>query len=160
MSENMNEETQSLSESVSESLETPEDSRNPRESVANSDELPETPVNSTEDEQAETFPRAYVEKLRKESAGHRDRAKRTDELAQRLHTALVEATGKLADPRDLEFNEAHLDDPQALTQAIETLLADKPHLATRKPAGNIGQGLMSEGSATVSLGSLLRANAN
>lgn len=159
MSENLNEETESISESPSEPVsESVEDGKTMANAMANA--IPEDDGNTPEDEQDETFPRAYVDKLRKEAAGYRERAKRTDDLAQRLHAALVEATGKLADPRDLPFDESHLEDAQALSAAIDALLADKPHLATRKPAGNIGQGLMSEGSATVSLGSLLRANAN
>lgn len=180
MSQNLSnenpEETQSvsepLSESVSESvapasevLEGREDSSNPRETVANtSDELPVTPTNSEEvldkpaEDEQETFPRSYVEKLRKEAAGHRDRAKRADDLAARLHTALVEATGRLADARDLPFDESHLDDPQALSEAIDKVLADKPHLATRKPFGNIGQGVAPV-SNDVSLGGILRAGA-
>lgn len=109
-------------------------------------------------EDAETFPRSYVEKLRKEAAGHRDRAKRADDLATRLHTALVEATGRLADARDLPFDESHLDDPVALSEAIDAVLADKPHLATRKPMGNIGQGVAPV-SNDVSLGGILRAGA-
>lgn len=106
----------------------------------------------------DTFPREYVEKLRKEAAGHRDRAKRTDELAHRLHTALVEATGRLADARDLPYDEAHLEDPQALSQAIEALLADRPHLGSRKPVGNIGQGVIPSGD-DVNLAGILRAGA-
>lgn len=109
-------------------------------------------------EDAETFPRSYVEKLRKEAAGHRDRAKRADGLAQRLHFATVEATGRLADARDLPFDESYLDDPVALSGAIDALLADKPHLATRKPSGNIGQGVGTV-TETVSLGGILRAGA-
>lgn len=109
-------------------------------------------------EDAETFPRSYVEKLRKEAAGHRDRAKRADDLAARLHTALVEGTGRLADARDLPFDESHLDDPVALSEAIDAVLADKPHLATRKPFGNIGQGVAPV-SNDVSLGGILRAGA-
>lgn len=161
-----------LSDSVSESLDDgkvmanamasaiPEDSSNPRETVANvqesSDEVQPNIEEPTED--SETFPRSYVEKLRKEAAGHRDRAKRADDLAARLHTALVEATGRLADARDLPFDESHLDDPQALSEAIDKVLADKPHLATRKPFGNIGQGVAPV-SNDVSLGGILRAGA-
>lgn len=178
--ENLNEnpeETQSVSEPLSESVgdgksmanamanAIPEDSGNPRETVANtSEELPVTPTNSEEvldksaEDDAETFPRSYVEKLRKEAAGHRDRAKRADDLAARLHTALVEGTGRLADARDLPFDESHLDDPVALSEAIDAVLADKPHLATRKPMGNIGQGVAPV-SNDVSLGGILRAGA-
>ncbi|MGP5124712.1 hypothetical protein ACTXJU_17770 [Glutamicibacter ardleyensis] len=113
---------------------------------------------SSREEEQETFPRSYVEKLRKEAAGHRDRAKRADGLAQRLHFATVEATGRLADARDLPFDESHLEDSDALTGAIDALLADKPHLATRKPSGNIGQGVGTV-TETVSLGGILRAGA-
>ena len=52
----------------------------------------------------------------------------------------MKATGRLADPTDLEFDEDHLDDPDALAAAIDDLLARKPHLASRKPVGDIGQG--------------------
>ncbi|PQZ85601.1 hypothetical protein CQ018_19655 [Arthrobacter sp. MYb227] len=107
----------------------------------------------------ETFPREYVVKLRKESAGFRERAKRADDLATRLHTALVDATGKLADSRDLPFDEAHLSDSEALQEAIQSLLTERPHLASRKPMGNIGQGATNEAEA-FGLGGLLRAHAN
>jgi phage terminase large subunit-like protein len=54
-------------------------------------------------EDAENFPREYVEKLRKESAGYRDKAKTgesgAEEPSKRLHAALVTATGRLADFR-------------------------------------------------------------
>jgi hypothetical protein len=89
---------------------------------------------------AETFPRSYVEKLRKESQGYREKAKTADDLATHLHTALTAATGKLADPSDLAFDAAHLDDADALTAAIDALLAAKPHLRSRKPVGDVGQG--------------------
>lgn len=127
---------------------------------ANTPEAPEA-VEAPEDatETPETFPRDYVEKLRKESAGYRDKAKRADDLAQRLHTALVEATGKLADARDLPFDEAHLDNPDALNGAIQSLLTDRPHLANRKPRGNVGQGATAAPD-TVDLAGLLRARAS
>ncbi|MDN6537105.1 MAG: hypothetical protein L0K73_09920 [Corynebacterium variabile] len=71
------------------------------------------------DEQ-DTFPRAYVEKLRKENAGYREKAKRTEALERRLHHALVAADGRLADPSDLPFDAAHLDDPDALAAAVHS----------------------------------------
>lgn len=108
----------------------------------------------------ETFPREYVEKLRKENAGYRDKAKKTDDYAHQLHAALVKETGRLADPTDLPFKEETLHDPVKLAAAIDDLLATKPHLANRKPMGDIGQGIMSEASETISLAGLLRANAN
>lgn len=98
------------------------------------------PPGETQDDEPDTFPREVVEKLRKEAGKYRQRAQRGDAYAQRLHTELVKATGRLADPSDLEFDENHLDDPDALTAAVDELLAKKPHLASRKPAGDIGQG--------------------
>ena len=88
----------------------------------------------------ESFPRAYVEDLRKENAKYRDRAKRADDLAARLHTALVAADGRLADPEDLEFNAEHLDDDEALTAAIGDLVARKPGLRAQKVGGDVGAG--------------------
>lgn len=111
-------------------------------------------------EAGDTFSRAYVEKLRQESAGYRVRAQRAAELEHRLHRALVAATGRLADPTDLEFDVAHLDDEDALNAALNDLLARKPHLASRRPRGDVGQGATSASPATVDLAALLRANAN
>lgn len=116
-------------------------------------EATETPA-----EDAESFPREYVQKLRDESAKYRTRAQQTDALAHRLHTALAAATGRLADPTDLPFDEAHLDDPDALNAAVDALLASKPHLANRTPRGDVGQGASASG-ANVSLAGLLRAGA-
>jgi|GEM_PF-3872929 len=107
---------------------------------------------------AETFPREYVEKLRAEAAEARVRVKDRDTLAQALFTARVAALGQLADPADLPYDEALLNDPDGLTAAVAALLDSKPHLAVRRPRGNIGQGL-SEASATVDLAGLLRASA-
>ena len=107
----------------------------------------------------DTFPRDYVEKLRDENAKYRQRAQDRDELAQQLHAAIVTATGRLQDPSDLAFDEDHLRDPANMVAAIDELLAAKPHLATRKPAGNIGQGV-SVASDTFSLLGALRTNAS
>ena len=110
-------------------------------------------------DQSETFPREYVEKLRKESAGYRERAQRADQLEQRLHTALVAATGRLADPTDLPFDVGHLDDADALTAAIDELTERKPHLKTRRLAGDVGQGAGGAKAGDVNLADLLRARA-
>ena len=119
----------------------------------------ETADEQTVDEDADTFPRAYVDKLRKEAADARVKAKDRDEIAARLHTSLVAASGRLADPSDLPFDEAHLSDPDALTAALDELLARKPHLASRRPVGDIGQGV-SEVTSSVDLAGILRHNAN
>ncbi|MCK8644398.1 hypothetical protein [Mycobacterium colombiense] len=90
-----------------------------------------------------------LRKLRKENAGLRERAKaaearaaRTDSLAARLHTAQVAATGKLADPADFPYNPDAdlLDDSEAFNQAIDEFLEAKPHLRSRTPRGDVGQG--------------------
>lgn len=109
-----------------------------------------------QDDGGDTFPRAYVEKLRKESARYRDQARAADTYAQRLHTELVRATGRLADPTDIPFDEAHIDDPDALAAAVEDLLARKPHLASRRPLGDIGQGQRGPASEPFSLLGLLK----
>lgn len=119
-------------------------------------------VDATDDEidsGTDTFSRAYVEKLRKESAGYRERAQRADDLAARLHTALVSATGRLADPTDLPFDAANLDDEQALSGAIDELLTRKPHLASRRPFGDVGQGNRGAAAEPVNLADMLRARA-
>lgn len=113
----------------------------------------------TVDDDADTFPRAYVDKLRKEAADARVKAKDRDDIAARLHTSLVAASGRLADPSDLPFDETHLSDPDALTAALDELLARKPHLASRRPVGDIGQGV-SAVTSSVDLAGILRANAN
>jgi len=99
--------------------------------------------------------RSYVEQLRTENARYRQRARSADQYAKRLHTELVRATGRLADPTDLAFNEEHLEDPDALITALDGLLARKPHLASRRPRGDIGQGVSACGS-TVDLAAILR----
>ena len=118
----------------------------------------EEPVEEPTDEEQDTFPREYVEKLRDENAKYRQRAQKADDLAHRLHNALTEATGRLQDASDLPYDESHLDDPEALQRAIQELLEKKPHLGSRKPAGNIGQGVSSSTDA-VDLAAMMRARA-
>ncbi len=108
------------------------------------------------EKQDETFSRGYVEKLRDENAKLRVRAQGADELAHRLHNELVRATGKLADAADLEFDAAHLDDTDALTAAIDQLLEARPHLRSRKPTGDIGQGVRGTAEEPASLLGILK----
>ena len=97
------------------------------------------------DENAETFPRSYVEKLRKESQGYRERAKaadtRAEDLARQLFRLRVESTGKLADPDDLPYDADLLADDDKLNTAVDGLIAKRPHYAKRRVAGSVGQGV-------------------
>lgn len=109
-------------------------------------------------DEPKTFDESYVKKLRDENAKYRQRAQRADELARELFTARVAATGRLADPTDLAYSDEALDDPDKLTQALDELLARKPHLANRRPRGDVGQGVASS-SANVDLAAILRGRA-
>lgn len=120
---------------------------------------PEDSTGKTPDEEPETFPRDYVEKLRKENAGYRDKAKRAEQYAHELHAARVASTGRLADPSDLPFDEGHLEDMARLEAAIDELLQSKPHLASRRPRGDVGAGATPSGGASVDLAGILRQNA-
>ncbi|MCA2261983.1 hypothetical protein A5626_09575 [Mycobacterium marseillense] len=93
-----------------------------------------------------TTTRQAITDLRDEAKGHREKAQA---LATRLHTELVRQTGRLADPTELPFDTAHLDDPDALKAAIDELLTRKPHYAARTPQGNtVGQGVKDQAQAT------------
>ncbi|MCB0931654.1 MAG: hypothetical protein KDB71_07110 [Mycobacterium sp.] len=125
------------------------------------------PVDSPGDDQGgsapqqhepDTFPRTYVEELRQENGRYRQRAAQADTYAQRLHTELVRATGRLADPTDLPFDAEHLEDGDKLSLALDDLLARKPHLSNRKPVGDIGQGA-APSAGTVDLAAILRGRA-
>lgn len=106
---------------------------------------------------SDTFPREVVEDLRRENGRYRQRAQQADTLAHRLHTELVRATGRLADPADLPFNADHLEDPEALAAAVDGLLTAKPHLASRRPTGDIGQGQRGPASSAFSLLDMLKS---
>ena len=112
-----------------------------QEPVETIEEAQEPQADQEQDEQQQTFDRAYVEKLRKESANYRDKAKRAQELEQRLHNALVAKDGRLADPADLEFDPDHLDNPEALSNAISNLVAKKPGLRAQRLSGDVGAGV-------------------
>ncbi len=85
-------------------------------------------------------------------------AKRQVTAARGLEHQRAAIAAWLADPTDLAFNEDHLDDPDALAAAVDDLLARKPHLASRKPMGEIGQGA-TPSTATVDLAAILRRRA-
>ncbi|UCZ90443.1 hypothetical protein [Gordonia sp. WA4-43] len=114
----------------------------------------ETTAETEQTSEPDTFARSYVEKLRAENAEARVKAKAADDLAQRLHVELVRATGKLADPTDLGFDAAHLEDPEKLAAAVDELLAHKPHLKARRIGGDVGQGQAGAVSSVSLLGML------
>jgi hypothetical protein len=116
------------------------------------------------DELRQTFDREYVEKLRRSEAGYRQRARRADALGAALVTSYAELTGKLADASDLPYSDELCDehgvpDEQKVRAAVDDLLARKPHLASRRPAGDVGQGARVGEPDGVSLAGLLRAGA-
>ncbi len=117
----------------------------------------ETPPDDAEAD-PETFPKEYVQKLRDEAAASRVRARQADELSERLHVELVRATGRLADPTDLAYVAGHLEDVDVLEAAIDDLLARRPHLASRRLTGDVGQGATG-GEVSVDLAGLLRSGA-
>ena len=127
----------------------------------NADNAPDAqPGGNNDNSSGDTFPRSYVEELRKESAGYRDRAKQAEErgdaLAKRLHTALVTATNRLENPADLVFDAEHLDDVDKLGAAIDALLSDRPYMAKRVVKGDAGQGPRGDNAASVSLLDMLK----
>lgn len=124
--------------------------------ISEGSDLESDPGETTDE--PETFSREYVEKLRQENGKYQQRAGESDSLAKRLHTELVRATGRLADPTDLPFDADHLADADKMAADIEDLLARKPHLATRRPVGEIGQGATPSG-GTVDLAAILRGKA-
>lgn len=69
-----------------------------------------------------------------------DAEKRAETYAKRLHEALVRLDGRLADPKDLDFSLDHLDNPDALDEAIGDLIKRKPGLRARQLSGDVGAG--------------------
>lgn len=116
-----------------------------------------------EDHDGDTFPRHYVKRLRERSAGYRARAKdaeaRTAELERALFTERVRALDVLADPSDLPFDAALLDDPDALRSAADDLVARRPHYRRRGVATGTGSHEEAAAGTGVSLLGLMRGGA-
>ncbi|BCO71432.1 hypothetical protein [Mycobacterium intracellulare] len=115
------------------------------------------------DTEPDAFDRPYVEKIRKESAGYRDRAKtaeaRVDELSRALFAAHVAATGKLENPAEIEYNADIVDDADAINEAIDAAIAQRPYIKARRTVGNVGQGIKGDSTAEFSLLDRLKGNA-
>ena len=136
----------------------PEHTPEPTEPTDTPATEPEAQSDSNESLEPDTFPREYVEELRQENARYRTEAKTAETLGARLHTELVRATGKLADPTDLPFDVEHLEDADKLAAAVDALIASKPHLKARRIVGTVGQG-ESGAVSSVSLLGMLRDRA-
>ena len=125
------------------------------------DDAPGAQPDGNTGDSPDTFPRDYVEGLRKESAGYRDRAKTAEDnaeaLSKRLHMELVKATGRLENAADLPYDAAHLDDLDGLGAALDALLTDRPYLAKRVVTGDAGQGPRGTADTGVSILGLLKA---
>lgn len=123
-------------------VEAPEDTPTPvEEPESEADEsVSEEEGDPNETEEGETFPRKYVEELRAESAKYRVEAKKAEEYGQRLQHSLVAQDGRLADPADLPYDSALLDDPEALDAAITEFIEKYPNMRSVRAGGNIGQG--------------------
>jgi hypothetical protein len=125
------------------------------------------------------YPAEIVQNLRREAADRRRKARDADEartaaeqratqLSERLiATTVAQHATTLADPADLL---AHVDtadltdddgmpDPAKITIAAAGLLAKKPHLASRKPSGDIDQGARGDAPEAVDFAGLLRGAA-
>lgn len=101
--------------------------------------------------------RAAIRSLRDESAAGRVASRERDALSRRVVRQAVAATGKLADPDDLPYSGDYVNDPAALSAAIDDLLTRRPHYASRRPTGDVGQGVRGDsGAAGASLADILR----
>lgn len=116
------------------------------------------------DDERDTFPRPYVERLRARSAGYRTRANeleaRTTELEAALFTERVRALDVLADPTDLPYDADLLDDADALREAVTELVGKRPHLRRRGVAGReTGAREHTDTTETTSLLGIMRSGA-
>lgn len=143
---------------------TTDDQENIETSTTNDNASTEEQVNNDPAgvEEEETFDRPYVEKLRKEAGDNRVKAKdqeeTIDKLQRRLFLNEVKGLGKLADPTDLPYDAELVDDPDKLKEAVDDLLARKPHLGRRVPNGDAGLGVGSEHSSGVDILGMMRNN--
>jgi hypothetical protein len=120
----------------------------------------------------EAFDRDYVAGLREEAAQHRVRARDLEATVGQLRDRLLIdnvrhlAAPILADPGDLLLHverDTLLDDqgdpdPDQILTTARQLVKDRPHLASRRPAGTIEQGALDE-PQTVDLAGMLRSRA-
>lgn len=113
----------------------------------------------------DTFPRSYVQRLRKRSNGYRlqlrERESEVDKLQRQLFAERLQRLDLVVDHDAVPYDPALLDDDDALQEHVEGLLAAKPYLRKRKVSGNIGQHSSNGvGGSSVSLMDKLRHNAS
>lgn len=82
-----------------------------------------------------------------------------DNLGRQLFRARVEQTGLLIDPEDMPYDAALVDDPDALSAAVNDLVEHKPHLRTVATGGDLPAFGGGADPSAVSLTGLLRNNA-
>lgn len=131
---------------------------------AETDETPTgevtTPETEAEAGENDTFPRSYVEELRRENASYRDKARaaqsQIDELSRELFTAKVQATGKVENPTEIPYNADILNDPDALSEAIDAAVSERPYIKRRTITGDAGQGQRSKPTAPQDFSALFR----
>lgn len=125
---------------------------------------PEEDQTQQEQDDANTFDRAYVEKLRAEAADHRtsrkDAEERLERVTQEYRTVAVAqaVSGLLVDADDLAWSDDYLTDDglvdaEKVREAATALVVSKPHLG--RVRGEVGQGYKPVSDA-VDLASLIR----
>lgn len=116
-------------------------------------DAPEAPA--TEDTTEEVFGRDYVEKLRRENAGYRDRAKAAESAVETLQRQQVEtrvaahamkpaalwATTELADVIDPETGAVDFGKVDAAVKAARTTLGLNEHMPARRQGLASGTGI-------------------
>lgn len=110
-------------------------------------------------DEADSFPRAYVEQLRAENAEARVKAKRADDLLTYAARVAVEryAADILADPRSLTYDDSMSDDDglpdgTKIEAAARALVEARPYLG--KPGGDVLAGQHGNGDSGFSWGIL------
>lgn len=159
---NENDEQNSVPTDDQENIETSATNDDAGQEEQDNEQPPADDASGVEEDKDTKFDLKYVEKLRKEAGDNRVKAKEQEEtidkLKRRLFLNEVKGLGKLADPTDLPYDAELVDDPDKLKEAVDDLLARKPHLGRRVPNGDAGLGVGSEHSSGVDILGMMRNN--
>lgn len=116
-------------------------------------EQPEHEVCTTEETkkpEPDTLPREYVKRLPDEAARYRQRVSRQPRRHALARTR--DCDRRLTDLTDLGMPEsADPRDTEAVTAALDGLLSRKPHLASRRPRFDVGQGVSGQSRTITSI---------